>query len=229
MDRIADATNAIGIERLPGVTVLEFASPILSLDVLDRLSSTLVALAAEKAHDPLVLCSAHPSVFLAGAHLAEIANLDASSSGPYAQRGRSAIRHLENHPAPTIAAINGSCSGGGFDLVLACDALIAGPDARFSHPGIRRGLVTGWSGTTHLPSTLGSATARAALLETRELDPVSLSIHGAILRTADDPRATAIASARQMASLDPARCRLWRALRGPGFIDRFHAFVVHKL
>jgi enoyl-CoA hydratase/carnithine racemase len=229
VDRFADGTGVIGIERRPGVTVLEFTSPILSLDVLDGFSAALEALAADNLHDPLVLCSAHPSVFLAGAHLAEIANLDASSSGPYAQRGRRAIRNLEKHTAPTVAAINGSCSGGGFDLVLACDALIAGPGARFSHPGIRRGLVTGWSGTTRLPSALGSAIARAALLETRELDPLTLSNHGAILSSSEDPIADAIETARRMASLDPARWRLWRALRGPGFIDRFHAFVVHKL
>lgn len=229
MNRIADGTDAIEIERLPGASVLEFASPILSLEVLDQLSSTLVALAAEEVQNPLILCSAHPGVFLAGAHLAEIANLDATSSEPYARLGRSAIQHLENHSAPTIAAINGSCSGGGFDLALACDVLITGPGARFSHPGIRRGLVTGWSGTTRLSSAIGCTTARAALLEPRELDPASLSIHGAILQANEDPLSTAIESARQMASLDPSRCRLWRALRGPGFIDRFNAFVVHKL
>jgi enoyl-CoA hydratase/carnithine racemase len=229
VDRPTDGTHAIEVERLPGVSVLELASPILSLDALDRLSSTLVALAAQEAHHPLVLCSAHPSVFLAGAHLAEIANLDVLASGSYARRGRRAIRHLENHPAPTIAAINGSCSGGGFDLVLACDVLITGPGARFSHPGIRRGLVTGWSGTTFLPSALGGTTARAALLATRELENTSLSIHGAAFQTKEDPLAIAIESARQMATLDPSRCRLWRALRGPGFIDRFNAFVVHKL
>jgi len=229
MDRSADGTSEVGIQRLPGVTVLEFASPILSLQVLDGFSSTLESLATDSAPDPLVLCSAHPSVFLAGAHLAEISNLDASSSGPYAQRGRRAVRALEKHPAPTVAAINGSCSGGGFDLVLACDALITGPAARFSHPGVRRGLVTGWSGTTRLPSALGSATARAALLETRELDSVTLSFHGAILGTAEDTLAAATKKALQLASLDPMRYRLWRSLRGPGFIDRFHAFVVHKL
>ena len=229
MDQRADRAGTVGIQRLTGVTVLEFASPILSLEVLDGLSSTLESLAMENEPDPLVLCSAHPSVFLAGAHLAEIADLDASSSGPYARRGRRAIRDLEKHPAPTVAAINGSCSGGGFDLILSCDALITGPAARFSHPGVRRGLVTGWSGTTRLPSALGSATARAALLETRELDPVTLSFHGAILKTAEDPVAAATERAVQLASLDPMRCRLWRALRGPGFIDRFHAFVVHKL
>jgi hypothetical protein len=44
-----------------------------------------------------------------------------------------------------------------------------------------------------------------------------------------DVLATAIEIARRLACLDPTRRRLWRALRGPGFIDRFHAFVVHKL
>jgi enoyl-CoA hydratase len=229
VDRSTEGTDGIGIERLPGASVLEFVSPILSLDVLGQLSSTLVSLAAEEPRNPLVLCSATPGVFLAGAHLAEIASLDASSSGPYAQRGRSAIQHLLNHPMPTIAAINGSCSGGGFDLALACDLLITGTGARFSHPGIRRGLVTGWSGTTRLSTAIGSATARAALLETRELEPDSLAIHGALLQTYEEPLATAIGSARQMASLDPSRWRLWRAFRGPGFIDRFNAFVVHKL
>ena len=217
------------VESRRGTTVLAFSSPILSVEVLDELSSTLESLTAESGGDPLVLGSAHPSVFLAGADLAEIAVLDAESSAPYARRGRLVIERLEDYPAPTVAAINGSCSGGGFDLALACDALITGPKALFTHPGIRRGLVTGWSGTTRLASALGSAKARAALLETRDLDTDSLSTHGAVQRVAEDPLATAIETARRLAALNPARRRLWRALRGPGFIDKFHASVVHKL
>lgn len=219
----------IEVESRRGTTVLAFLSPILSVEVLDELYSTLESLAEESGGDPLVLGSAHPSVFLAGAHLAEIAVLDTESSAPYARGGRRVIERLEDYPAPTVAAINGSCSGGGFDLALACDALITGPNARFTHPGIRRGLVTGWSGTTRLASALGSAKARAALLETRDLDADSLSTHGAVQRVAEDPFAIAIETARRLAALNPARRRLWRALRGPGFIDRFHASVVHKL
>lgn len=229
MDHVAEGFGAVAIRLLPGVTLLEFRSPILSMNTLAGLSAALKSLATETRPDPLLLCSAHPSVFLAGAHLAEIATLDASSARSYARLGRSTIQDLEQFPAPTVVAINGSCSGGGFDLILACDALIAGPDARFRHPGVRRGLVTGWSGTTRLPSALGSTAARTALLETRELDPVNLSFHGAIVRTAEDPIVAAAEKAREMASLDPMRYRLWRGLRGPDFIDRFHAFVVHKL
>ena len=229
MVRTVDGKPAIRIERRSDVTVLRFSSPFLSLDVLDELASTLEALAAEHPQSPVVIRSAHPSVFLAGAHLAEIAALDTASCKPYAERGRRTVRLVETYPAPTVAAVNGSCSGGGFDLVLACDVIIAGPAASFGHPGIRRGLVTGWSGSTRLPSHLGSATARATLLEPRDLDASSLSSYVAVDRMAGDPVDFAIETALRMASLEPARWELWRALKGPGFIDRFHASVVHKL
>ncbi len=225
----AEGESSIRTERRSGVTVLCFSSPLLSLVVLDELASTFLALADQDPRSPIVLRSAHPSVFLAGAHLAEIATLDAASCILYAERGRRAVKLVETHPAPTVAAVRGSCSGGGFDLVLACDAIVASPGSSFGHPGIRRGLVTGWTGSTRLPSFLGSTTARATLLEPRSLDAASLAAHAVVNRIADEPVDVAIDTARRMSSLDPVRWELWRALERPGFIDRFHASVVHKL
>ena len=221
--------SSIGIDRRSGVTLLCFSSPFLSLEVLDDLTAILEALAESDPRSPVVFRSNHPSVFLAGAHLAEIATLDVPSCRLYADRGRRAVQLVESHPGPSVAAVNGSCSGGGFDLVLACDAIVASPGASFSHPGVRRGLVTGWTGSARLPSFLGNTMARAALLEARRLDAASLANLGAIDRIADGPIEIAIETALRMASLDPLRWELWRALKRPGFIDRFHASVVHKL
>jgi hypothetical protein len=67
------------------------------------------------------------------------------------------------------------------------------------------------------------------LLETRELGGDALENHCAVRRVDADPLAEAFEVARRLASLEPSRLHLWRALRGPDFIDRFHAFVVHKL
>jgi hypothetical protein len=67
------------------------------------------------------------------------------------------------------------------------------------------------------------------LLEPRSFEAVSLAAHAVVDRIADEPVDIAIERALQMASLDPLRWELWRALKRPGFIDRFHAFVVHKL
>ena len=112
---------------------------------------------------PLVLRSAHPTIYLAGADLAEIAALDGPSCADYARRGRVVLERLALYPAPTVAAVHGSCSGGGFDLGLACDWIVAGGAAAFSHPGVRRGLVTGWGGTVRLPVAIGRTAAGMAM------------------------------------------------------------------
>jgi len=222
-------SKAIGVEQTSGTVVLTFFSTVLSVDALEELAATCTRLAADDHPEPLVLRSAHPHVFLAGAHLGEIAMLDENTSVTYARLGRQTIQRIEGFPAPTVAAIDGSCSGGGFDLALACDVMVTGTNARFHHPGVRRGLITGWSGTTRLPSAAGPAVARAVLLETRQLDAVPLSARGAVHSITGDPLPAAIGLAHRLASLDGARLRLWRALRGPRFIDRFYASVVHKL
>jgi enoyl-CoA hydratase/carnithine racemase len=222
------STFGLRCERISCAINLAFISPILSQRVLDSLISTLES-AAHGDVAPLILTSDDPKVFLAGAHLGEIAALDTAGSVAYARRGRRVVELLERFPAPTIAAVHGPCSGGGFDLVLACDLVVAGTLACFSHPGIRRGLITGWSGTIRLPDALGGQAARAALLEARELDAGALLASDTVLFSVQDPLEGAIESARRLAAGDPEKWRLWRSLRGPGFVDRFRASVVHKL
>lgn len=211
-----------------GITAITFHRPILTRSVLTELGRVLDKLAARDRPSPIVLSSAHPTIFLAGAHLAEIAELDARSCIPYARLGRSVVAALGGHPAPVVAAVDGSCSGGGFDLVMAADSVVASPTAVFSHPGIRRGLVTGWGGTESIARSLGVAATRRALLEASDLEARDLERIGAIRCLAADPAAEARRAALEMARLDPRRLALWRHLRGSNFVDRFRAFVVEK-
>lgn len=217
------------LEHHRGTNHVVFNTPILETRVLDKLTATLRNLADSQSPPPLVLRSAHPTVFLAGAHLAEIAVLDASSCVPYAKRGRYVVELLEKFPAPTVAVVFGSCSGGGFDLTLACDLVIAGPTAEFQHPGVKRGLVTGWSGTTVLPGAIGGALSRAAVLTGQAVSGQSLKALSARCGVEDDPIQMATDAALDLARLDSARWQLWRSLRGGRFVDRFRASVLHKL
>jgi enoyl-CoA hydratase/carnithine racemase len=219
------ASPAEGMRRyeVDGVLVLAFTSPILSLEMLLRLNSALVDL--EQDHPPLVLASEHPSIFLAGAHLGEISRLDAHTSCGYARFGRQVLARLGRHPAPLVAAVAGSCSGGGFDLALSCDLVVAGRSASFSHPGVRRGLVTGWGGTVMVPAALGRSPAQRALLEGSPVQPVEVAASDH-LDTA--PLEPAIAEARRLASLHPSRLYTWRCLRNQPFVDRFRIVVVHN-
>jgi enoyl-CoA hydratase/carnithine racemase len=215
--------------REAGVTRLQFVRTILETRILDRLLEFLAQSARCDPVPPVVMCSRHPTVFLAGAHLGEIARLDATTCVRYARRGRRVVRALGEYPAPTVAAIDGSCSGGGFDLALGCDAIVAGSQASFQHPGVRRGLVTGWSGTTVLPEWLGSSLVRRALIAAQPLTPGELAAVGLVTTVHGDPVARGLEMARDLAALDSRRLVLWRSLREPGFVDRFRATVVHKL
>ena len=225
----ADRVSPLSLSRDSDQVTVCLSSPILSRAALTGLAEVLDRLAGDPTPSPVIIASAHPTIFLAGANLGEIAELDPRSCIPYARLGRSVAHRLESHPAPVIAAVHGSCSGGGFDLVVACDVVIASPEATFAHPGVRRGLVTGWGGTGRLSGPLGPGPMRRALLEGAALDTNSMKQLGAVLEIAEDPLAEARATARDLARTHPSRLGDWRRLRGPSFVDRFRAFVVEKL
>lgn len=214
------------LTAVPGHDTVELwlESPILSRAALAALAAELDRLRS----DPraVILACRHPVIFLAGAHLAEIAALDAATAGPYAVAGRAVLERVRSHPRPVVAAIHGLCAGGGFDLALACDALAVGPAARFAHPGVRRGLVTGWGGTAHLPATLPRTVLQAALLQAREVTNASFSC---LIDSA--PNATKLMEhaadvGRRLARVEPRRFKLWRELQSADSIDSFRAVVV---
>ena len=226
VDRAVSST--LSLIRSEETTTVVLQSPILARRILGEIAIVLDELKLEASPRPLVLASAHPTIFLAGAHLGEIATLDHRSCVAYAELGRSIADRLASHPAAVVAAVHGSCSGGGFDLTMACDAVIASPEATFIHPGVRRGLVTGWGGSAGLDSVLGSPVLRRALLEGSELDAVAMKELGAVHSIATDPGAQARAIAGRLSLLHPSRLASWRLLRSSTFVDRFRAFVVEK-
>lgn len=192
---------------------LIFPSPVLAVIVLDELIGHLQGLARRSPRTPVILDSLHPTIFLAGAHLAEIAELDERSCVAYATRGRKVIDQLRSHPSPTIAAVHGSCSGGGFDLVLGCDLIAAGPSASFSHPGVRRGLVTGWGGTVDVPAAVGRPLATHALLQGRDLTGEELAVRGVVTPVNDPVFEAATEMASNLETLHGGRLEAWRSLR----------------
>ncbi len=192
---------------------LTFTAPVLELAVLQELEEYLDEFARDQIPRPLILDSAHPSIFLAGAHLAEIAVLDAQSSVGYAASGRAVMAQLDQFPRATIAAVEGSCSGGGFDLVLSCDRVVAGPSATFVHPGVRRGLVTGWGGTVRLPAAVGRTAARRVFLQAAELGAEEAEAMGLVTLSTGDVGADAVRLAARLAELHTSRLAAWRHLR----------------
>lgn len=76
---------------------------------------------------------------------------------------------IDNAPIPTVAAVHGVCFGGGFELALTCDLIIADRTARFCFPELRLGVVPGFGGIPRLRRDVGSAVIRDLLLTGRSV------------------------------------------------------------
>lgn len=76
---------------------------------------------------------------------------------------------FDTAPIPTVAAVHGVCFGGGFELALTCDVIVADKSARFAFPELRLGLIPGFGGIPRLERDLGNAVVRDLLLSGRSL------------------------------------------------------------
>lgn len=138
------------------------------LDAATRRALELELRRAGEAGRPAVAIGAtphEPPVFAAGADLRAIAALTPSEAPAFAEEGQRLHRLAEDLSVQLVAVIDGPCFGGALDLAMACDTVLASKRARFAHPGIRLGIVTGWGGTRRLPQRIGAGRA-AALLQT---------------------------------------------------------------
>jgi enoyl-CoA hydratase len=110
-------------------------------------------------------------VFASGANLREIAALrDERAVRRFGLRGQNLMRKIADARCLTVAAVNGFCFGGAFDLALACKKRIAAPNAVFSHPGANLGIMTAWGGTQRLPRVVGEAAALEMFLTAKKID-----------------------------------------------------------
>ncbi|MGA2368369.1 MAG: enoyl-CoA hydratase-related protein [Dehalococcoidia bacterium] len=105
---------------------------------------------------------------------------------------------------PLIAAINGACLGGGFEVALACDIRIAAENATFGFPEINIGLIPGWGGTQRLPRAISLAKAAEILTSGRPIDSQEAYRIGLVNKVV--PAAELMDEARKMAEslLKPA-------------------------
>lgn len=112
----------------------------------------------------LVFRSSHASIFAAGADMAEMQQFTALDAAEFARLGQETFLAIERLPMATIAIVDGDCFGGALDLVLSFDLRFATPRSRFSHPGGKLGIVTGFGGTSRWRKVLEPAAARSLFL-----------------------------------------------------------------
>lgn len=134
-----------------------------ALDRLDEALSAAAAEAAKGAMQGLVVSSAKPGSFIAGADVAALAGVqDAATARDASRRGQELFARLATLPVPVVSAIRGVCLGGGAELALACSHRVVADDeaTRIGFPEVSLGILPAWGGMTRLPELVG---LRAAL------------------------------------------------------------------
>lgn len=133
----------------------------LNAATLDALLAAFEAAASYAATRVVVLTGAGEKAFVAGADIAEMAELRPTDGRDFSQRGQRLMRRIETLPKPVIAMVNGFALGGGLELAMACHLRIASNSAKIGQPEINLGLIPGFGGTQRLLRLAG----RAATLE----------------------------------------------------------------
>jgi enoyl-CoA hydratase/3-hydroxyacyl-CoA dehydrogenase len=118
----------------------------------------------------LVIASANPMLFCAGADIKAFTRMDADTGRELLDEMHNVLRSFERSSTATIAAVNAVAFGGGCELAMACDFRIAARSASFGQPEINLGIIPGFGGTQRLPRLVGEAKAREMNLTG---DPIS--------------------------------------------------------
>jgi enoyl-CoA hydratase/carnithine racemase len=160
----------------------------------------------------VVVHSSIPAGFSAGADLRElhermrgVAVADRSEGvRAFLERIHRALAAIETAPMPAIAAVHGVTFGGGFEVALACDVIVADRSARFAFPELRLGLIPGFGGVPRLRRSVGSNVVQDLLLTGRSINATKALEVGLVSQVAAPGEALTLARdlARQIAKLD---------------------------
>jgi enoyl-CoA hydratase/carnithine racemase len=182
----------------------------LSLSELETFTSTLDDLEGD-AH-ALILYSELKCGFCAGADLRELYERSQSMEKSQAARGvrdfleriHRVLNRIDAAPLTTIAAVHGVTFGGGFELALVCDLIIADKMARFCFPELRLGLIPGFGGIPRLKRDLGNAVVRDLLLTGRSINATKAQQVGLVSQVVSEGEAlrAARATAAQIGKFD---------------------------
>jgi len=149
-------------------------------ELMDELGAALLALDADDGIGAIVVTGS-PKAFAAGADIAAMKDLSFRDvhRGDYITRNWETIRRVRK---PVIAAVAGYALGGGNELAMACDIIIAADNAKFGQPEIKLGIIPGAGGTQRLPRAVGKAKAMDLVLTGRMMDAQEAERAGLVSR-----------------------------------------------
>jgi len=196
----ADGVAVVWLNRPEVLNALDYATLGELVDALEQLDE-------DETVRCVVITGAGERAFAAGADIKEMA--DATPVSLSVANNFARWERLKRIRLPLIAAVRGFALGGGCELAMACDMVIAGDDAVFGQPEIKIGIMPGAGGTQRLTRALGKAKAMEMILTGRNLSAADAEARGLVSRVVarEETVPAAMALAAEIASLPPLAVR----------------------
>jgi len=202
-DIIATVEEPIGIVTLNRPSVLN----ALRTNLLQELSDALDEMANDDRVRAIIITGAGEKAFAAGADISELNRLGSAGSGAAQSRsGQALTRKIERLTKPVIMAVNGFALGGGCEIAMAGDMIVAGENAKFGQPEVNLGLIPGYGGTARTTRRVGKGMATYLCLTGEMIDAPEAQRLGLVERVV--PQAELMNEARRIATAIAAKAPL---------------------
>ncbi|RDD36650.1 Methylglutaconyl-CoA hydratase, mitochondrial [Trichoplax sp. H2] len=157
-----------------GITVFTFNRPkaknAISKNVANQFRESIEAVKHDKSVRVVILRSAVPNIFCAGADLKERLQMPPEEVGPFVSGLRALLSGIAALPMPTIAALDGAALGGGLEIALACDFRLAASNAKLGLVETKLAIIPGAGGTQRLTRIVGIAQAKRLIFSAKILN-----------------------------------------------------------
>jgi len=203
--------SLILLERREAIAIIRLNRPekrnALSQAMLEELRIAFEQFETEQDLTAVILTGSGDA-FCAGTDIADLEDLDQDEARATSERGQSVCNQIENSSVPVIGAINGIAAGGGCELALACHLRIVSPEAQFTLPETRLGVIPAYGGTHRLPREIGYSRALEVMLTDGEITAKRALELGLVNRIADsDVLVAAELLAKDISKLAPLAIR----------------------
>ena len=142
----------------------------LNAQVINELGQVFDEINSDSSIRSVVLTGEGDKAFVAGADIKEMKDHGAEESLEMSKIGQAVFSKIEKCRKPVVAAVNGFALGGGFELALSCDFILASDNSKFGLPEVSLGLIPGYGGTQRLARNIGLQKAKRLIFSGEMLD-----------------------------------------------------------
>jgi enoyl-CoA hydratase len=205
------------VEKSENVALITLNRPdqlnAVNREMLSELQQAFGELEKDNSVRTVVLTGAGEKAFSCGADLKGglfSSDTSRSEARQLAKTGHAVCTKIENLGKPVIAAVNGLALGGGCEIAMSCDIVLAAEGARFGQPEINIGLIPGWGGTQRLPRLVGLNVAKEMVFTGKMIDAKEAQSMGLVNKTipAQAFRSDVLKFAKQLSEKSPIMLRL---------------------